>query len=156
MKYSDAKPWIPITSRFRKPWRSIQFQMQKVFTVKVLFLVGKMFRDCLLTYDAKGAPDEPEAAGHALISGAASRRPQPGNGYQYIRLISQEKKLVRDNVRTCYALKQMGCIVQSGATKCNPEMGETAIQPEPAQTADLSISGLLLVAQPCIENREYD
>ena len=116
MKYSDAKPWIPITSRFRKPWRSIQFQMQKVFTVKVLFLVGKMFRDCLLTYDAKGAPDEPEAAGHALISGAASRRPQPGNGYQYIRLISQEKKLVRDNVRTCYALKQMGCIVVNVCT----------------------------------------
>ena len=31
-----------------------------------------------------------------------------------------------------------------------PEMGETAIQPEPAQTADLSISGLHSVAPPCI------
>ena len=28
-------------------------------------------------------------------------------------------------------------------------MGETAIQPQPAQTADLSISGLRLVAPPC-------
>ena len=33
--------------------------------------------------------------------------------------------------------------------KRNPEMGETATQPEPAQTADLSISGLRLVASPC-------
>ena len=29
------------------------------------------------------------------------------------------------------------------------EMGETAIQPVPAQTADLSISGLRFVASPC-------
>ena len=40
--------------------------------------------------------------------------------------------------------------VQSRATKRTPEMGETAIQPQPAQTADLSISGLRLVAPPCI------
>ena len=71
-------------------------------------VVDETFRDCLLTYDAKGAPDEPEAAGHALISGAASRRPQPGNGYQYIRLISQEKKLVSDNVRKILRLQTDG------------------------------------------------
>ena len=33
--------------------------------------------------------------------------------------------------------------VQSEATKRNPEMGETALQPQPAQTADLSISGAM-------------
>ena len=32
--------------------------------------------------------------------------------------------------------------VQGEDMKRNPEMGETAIQPVPAQTADLSISGL--------------
>ena len=36
------------------------------------------------------------------------------------------------------------------ATKRNPEMGETAIQPEPGQTANLSKSGLHSVAPPCI------
>ena len=34
--------------------------------------------------------------------------------------------------------------------KCNLEMGETAIQPVPAQTADLSISGLRYMPSPCI------
>ena len=43
----------------------------------------------------------------------------------------------------------VGKVIQSEATKRNPEMGKTAIQPEPAQTADLSISGLRLVAPPC-------
>ena len=33
--------------------------------------------------------------------------------------------------------------------KRNPETGETATQPLPAQTADLSISGLRLVDPPC-------
>ena len=34
--------------------------------------------------------------------------------------------------------------------KRNPEMGETAMQPVPAQTADLSISGLCFMSSPCI------
>ena len=39
--------------------------------------------------------------------------------------------------------------VQGGEMKRNPEMGETAIQPLPAQTADLSISGLRFMSSPC-------
>ena len=34
--------------------------------------------------------------------------------------------------------------------KCDPEIGKTAIQPEPAQTADLSISGSSLISSLCI------
>ena len=33
--------------------------------------------------------------------------------------------------------------------KCDPEIGKTAIQPEPAQTADLSISGSRLISSLC-------
>ena len=33
--------------------------------------------------------------------------------------------------------------------KRNPEMGETAVQPVPAQTANLSISGLRFMSSPC-------
>ena len=43
-------------------------------------------------------------------------------------------------------------IVQGEDMKCNPEMGETALQPVPAQTADLSITGLLFKSSPCIRN----
>ena len=37
-------------------------------------------------------------------------------------------------------------IVQSGEMKRNLEMGDTAIQPVPAQTAKLSISGLRFIS----------
>ena len=40
-------------------------------------------------------------------------------------------------------------MVQGEDMKHNPEMGETAIQPVPAQTADLSISGLRFMSSPC-------
>ena len=40
--------------------------------------------------------------------------------------------------------------VQGEDMKSNPEMGETAIQPVPAQTADLSISGLRFMSSPCM------
>ena len=36
--------------------------------------------------------------------------------------------------------------VQGGEIKRDPEIGKTAIQPEPAQTADLSISGSRLIS----------
>ena len=38
--------------------------------------------------------------------------------------------------------------VQGENMKRNPEMGETAIQPVPAKTADLSISGLRFMSSP--------
>ena len=40
-------------------------------------------------------------------------------------------------------LGQFQTIVHGGEMKGNPEMGETAIQPVPAQTTDLSISECL-------------
>ena len=40
--------------------------------------------------------------------------------------------------------------VQGEDMKRNPDMGETTIQPAPAQTADLSISGLRFMYSPCI------
>ena len=55
-----------------------------------------------------------------------------------------------------HCLAAFGCkrpspqkIIQGEDIKHNPEMGETAIQPVPAQTADLSISGLLFMSSPC-------
>ena len=39
--------------------------------------------------------------------------------------------------------------LQGEEMKRNPEMGETAIQPVPAQTADLSISGLRFMSSLC-------
>ena len=47
-------------------------------------------------------------------------------------------------------LGQFQTIVHGGEMKGNPEMGETAIQPVPAQTTDLSISGLGLISPLCI------
>ena len=40
--------------------------------------------------------------------------------------------------------------VPGGEIKRDPEIGKTAIQPEPAQTADLSISGSRLISSLCI------
>ena len=40
-------------------------------------------------------------------------------------------------------------LVKGEDMKRNPEIGKTAIQPVPAQTADLSISGLRLMSSPC-------
>ena len=39
--------------------------------------------------------------------------------------------------------------VPGGEIKRDPEIGKTAIQPEPAQTADLSISGSRLISSLC-------
>ena len=39
--------------------------------------------------------------------------------------------------------------VAGGEIKRDPEIGKTAIQPEPAQTADLSISGSRLISSLC-------
>ena len=39
--------------------------------------------------------------------------------------------------------------VPGGEIKRDPEIGKTAIQPEPAQTADLSISGSHLISSLC-------
>ena len=44
---------------------------------------------------------------------------------------------------------QLPISVQGGEMKRNPEMGETAKQPLPAQTADLSISGLRFIFPLC-------
>ena len=85
MNYSNVKLWIPRTSRFRKPWPSRVSYAETLPPSKSSCggeNVSRVRGAGLLTDDAKGAPDEPEAAGHALISGAASRRPQPGNGNQ--------------------------------------------------------------------------
>ena len=41
--------------------------------------------------------------------------------------------------------------VPGGEIKRDPEIGKTAIQPEPAQTADLSISGSRLISSLCID-----
>ena len=43
----------------------------------------------------------------------------------------------------------MGKYVQDEDMKRNLEMGETAMQPVPAQTADLSMSGLGFMSSPC-------
>ena len=42
-----------------------------------------------------------------------------------------------------------GQLLLGGEIKRDPEMGKTAIQPEPAQTADLSISGSCLISSVC-------
>ena len=41
--------------------------------------------------------------------------------------------------------------IQGGEIKRDPEIGSTAMQPEPAQTADLSISGSRLISSLCRE-----
>ena len=41
-------------------------------------------------------------------------------------------------------------VIQGEDMKRNVEMGETAIQPVPAQTANLSIYGLRFMSSPCI------
>ena len=47
-------------------------------------------------------------------------------------------------------LQEVSFYLQGEDMKCSPEMGETAIQPLPAQTADSSISGLRLTSPLCI------
>ena len=45
-------------------------------------------------------------------------------------------------------LQEVSFYLQGEDMKCSPEMGETAIQPLPAQTAGLSISGLCFKSSP--------
>ena len=42
-------------------------------------------------------------------------------------------------------------LLPGGEIKCDPEIGKTAQQPEPALTADLSISGSRLISSLCTE-----
>ena len=48
-------------------------------------------------------------------------------------------------------LNEFWCTVPGGEIKRDPEIGKTAMQPEPAQTADLSISGSRLISSLCID-----
>ena len=42
-------------------------------------------------------------------------------------------------------------VLPGGEIKCDPEIGKTAIQPEPAQTGDFSISGSRLISSLCTQ-----
>ena len=49
---------------------------------------------------------------------------------------------------------KVGVYIPGGEIKLDPEIGKTAIQPEPAQTADLSISGSRLISSLCRKLRQ--
>ena len=50
----------------------------------------------------------------------------------------------------------MDKLLPGGEIKRDPEIGKTAIQPEPAQTADSSISGSRLISSLCSFGSYWD
>ena len=104
IKYSSVESgtWIKKCCGLHSKQRRLPIKFQKQASCSSKIMIGSILKcskhglyklifriwnvmgsQCLpchfLTYDAKRAPNEPEAASHALISGSASRWPQPEN-----------------------------------------------------------------------------
>ena len=90
-------------------------------------------------------------AAHVLLRRRGQRQLEPVHGvtHQSGKGSRRDSGSISFGQRACFKSTYRAGPVQGEDMKRNPEMGEIAIQPVPAQTADLSISGLHFMSLPC-------
>ena len=111
-----------------------------IFTscTSALQTLGNCGRQC-------GRATEPDPRIGMIIGGAVVESPRPWA----VLLIQRGQKILCGGFLINRSFVLTVKHLQGEDMKRNPEMGETAIQPVPAQTADLSISGLRFMSSLC-------